>query len=165
LNLIIWKEDKMTVYKLTVNLDATLAVQQENGSFNYFKPSIGAEFYTDATEDLKSLNQKFGELYVEVIGPNFKAVVEEFLVNSDEKEASEEQVDSGCRCGNESCDNCKPLEIGEKPESEIVHYDGVTLLPINEETTELDRAKTIYHQGPQALNNIDTEDLPKEEWE
>jgi len=36
------------------------------------------------------LNQKFGELYVEVIGPNFKAVVEEFLVNSeDEPEGNE----------------------------------------------------------------------------
>lgn len=143
---LIFKGDKMTVYKLTVNLDATLAVQNPNGSFNYFKPSIGAEFYTDSTEDLKSLNQKFGELYVEVIGPNFKAVVEEFLVNSeDEPEGNEKSV---CSCDTADSCACKPLEIGEKPELE-----------------DLERAKTIYHQGPQALNNTDEEGLPKEEWE
>jgi hypothetical protein len=141
----------MTVYKLTVNLDATLAVQNPNGSFNYFKPSIGAEFYTDSTEDLKSLNQKFGELYVEVIGPNFKAVVEEFLVNSEDEPEGNEKKE--CQCNTADSCSCKPLEIGEKPESEIVHYDGVTLLPINEDTTELNLA-------------LLTEDgLPKEEWE
>ena len=130
----------MTVYKLTVNLDATLAVQQENGSFNYFKPSIGAEFYTDSTEDLKSLNQKFGDLYIEVIGPNFKAVVEEFLVYAEDEPEGNKKKDV-CSCDtSDSCD-CKPLEIGEKPESEIVHYDAATLLPIVEEG------------------------LPKEEWE
>jgi hypothetical protein len=127
----------MTVYKLTVNLDATLAVQQQNGSFNYFKPSIGAEFYTDSTEDLKSLNQKFGDLYVEVIGPNFKAVVEEFLVNSEEK--SEEQVKDECSCTDGLC-SCKPLEISDKPEP-VAQYDESRILHVFEGS------------------------LPKEEWE
>ena len=141
----------MTTYKLTVNLDATLAVQNQNGSFNYFKPSLGAEITTDETDDLTILNKKFEELYAEVIGPNFNSVVKEFLINSkeDEPEGNEKQIESGCGCENESCD-CKneSLEIGMKPDAE--------------DTTELDLAKKIYHQGPQSLNDID---LPKEEWE
>lgn len=133
----------MTVYKLTVNLDATLAVQNENGSFNYFKPSIGAEFYTDSTEDLKDLNRKFEDLYAEVIGPNFNSVVNEFLINSDDEKKSDEskedeiQVKHVCSCESTDACSCKPLEIGMKPESE--------------DTTEL----------PLSVSP----DLPKEEWE
>lgn len=129
----------MTVYKLTIHLDATLAVQNQNGSFHYFKPSVGAEFTTDDTEDLTVLDKKFEDLYAEVIGPNFNSIVTEFLLPSDESKA-EETVKNVCKCENDSC-SCKPLEIGEKPESEIVHYDAETLLPIVEDG------------------------LPKEEWE
>ena len=121
----------MTVYKLTVHLDATLAVQSQNGSFNYFKPSIGAEMIVDETDDLTALNKKFEDLYSEVIGPNFKAVVNEFLINSNDEEKSEEKIEDEkkCNCTDGSCDcvdtcdclggcnNCEPLKIGEEPES------------------------------------------------
>jgi hypothetical protein len=128
----------MTVYKLTVNLDATLAVQNPNGSFHYFKPSIGAELTTDDTEDLTVLNKKFEDLYAEVIGPNFNSVVKEFLVNSEDEPEGNEKKE--CQCDTADSCECKPLEIVEKPEELIVHYDAATLLPI-------------------------AEALPKEEWE
>jgi len=127
----------MTVYKLTVSLDATLAVQNPNGSFHYFKPSIGAEFTTDETDDLTIMNQKFDDLYTEVIGPNFKSVVSEFLINS-ENDKQDGIAKKECGCKNESCD-CEPLTIGEKPESEDVE--------------ELNLALPI------------ADGLPKEEWE
>ena len=133
----------MTIYKLTVNLDATLAVQNQNGSFHYFKPSIGAEITTLEIDDVKVLNQKFEDLYENVIGPNFNAIVTELLVNSEEK-TSVDQVDdkkSVCSCDTDESCSCKPLEIGKKLEEPIVHYDAETLLP------------------------IDTKKLPKEEWE
>jgi hypothetical protein len=83
----------MTVYKLIVNLGATLAVQDKNGSFNYFKPSIGAEIMMSESDDLTVINQKFEDLYETVIGPNFKAVVDEFLINSDNKDDEEKSED------------------------------------------------------------------------
>ncbi len=131
----------MTVYKLTVSLDATLAVQNKNGSFNYFKPSIGAEITTDETDDVTILNKKFEDLYAEVIGPNFKSVVEEFLINSEEDEPEGNEKKAEC-CGSDSCD-CKPLEIGEKPDFNgyFNGYDDL-LLPI-----------------------VEVDGLPKEEWE
>jgi hypothetical protein len=135
--------DKMTVYKLTVNLDATLAVQNENGSFHYFKPSVGAEITTDETEDTTILNQKFEDLFDNVIGPNFTEIVTQLLTNSKEDESEEKDEDKKCGCKNEFCE-CQPLEI----------------------------AKKIYHEGPQkayvadgVFINTDAEGLPKEEWE
>jgi len=120
----------MTVYKLTVNLDATLAVQNPNGSFNYFKPSIGAEITIDETDDLTIMNQKFEDLYAEVIGPNFNSVVKEFLISSeDEPEGNEKKK---CGCENESCD-CKPLEIGVKPDPEEIIVEELTKLLPKEE--------------------------------
>jgi len=121
----------MTVYKLTVNLDATLAVQNKNGSYNYFKPSVGAEFTTDEIDDPKILNQKFEDLFNGAVGPNFSSIVTQLVLNNpDANETSE--VENNCMCTNDNCD-CKPLEISEKPESSIVHYDSATLLP-----TEID---------------------------
>ena len=139
----------MAEYKLTISLDATLAVQNANGSFNYFKPSIGAEISIGEADDLTILNNKFEELYEQVIGPNFKAVVEEFLINSDEKKdekkkdcnCAEEDCkckDKSCGCDNESCD-CKSSENGEN-----------TI--VDELDLELSVDKVI-------------ENLPKEEWE
>ena len=158
---LIFKGDKMTVYKLTINLDATLAVQSKNGSFNYFKPSIGVEITVDETDDLTVLNKKFGDMYEEVIGPNFKAVVNEFLINTDVDEEEVEELavyEKKCHCVNENDDgSChhQPLEVGKKSE-----YSDTDVKDI----TELDQAKIIYHQGPQTLIN-DTKVLPKEEWE
>ena len=131
----------MTVYKLTVNLDATLAVQNQNGSLNYFKPSVGAEITTDETDDIRVLNQKFEDLYENVIGPNFNAIVTEFLIDSDDKqEDSDEENNNNCCGGTSDACDCKTLEIREKLGTPV-HYDSATLLPIN------------------------SEGLPKEEWE
>ena len=131
----------MTVYKLIVNLDATLSVQNANGSFNYFKPSIGAEMTTDETDDLTILNNKFENLYEQVIGPNFKAVVEEFLINSDE-EKDEDKKDCNCSekdcdCSNNNCE-CDDKSCSYK-QLEVDTDDNLTDTPI--------------------------EDLLKEEWE
>ena len=118
----------MTVYKLTVNLDATLAVQNPNGSFHYFKPSIGAEFTTDETDDLTVLNKKFEDQYAEVIGPNFSSVVNQLLVSSEDTETTDDEVDSGCNCDTADSCACKPLVIVEKPEEIIVIGDAGPLL-------------------------------------
>ena len=143
----------MTVYKLTVNLGATLAVQAQNGSFHYFKPSVGAEFTIDETDDLVVLNKRFEDLYNNVVGPNFSAIVSELLGNAKTTEIAGTTTDDDCDCDNESCVCCKPLEIGEKPNA-----------------TDIDLLKKIYQEGPQkayatdeVLNTAD--DLPKEEWE
>ncbi len=92
----------MITYKLTVNLDATLAVQNENGSFNYFKPSVGAEITTDEMDDLEQLAKKFEELYSGVIAPNFSSVVTEFIINSGETDSTESS-DNGCESGDGDC--------------------------------------------------------------
>jgi hypothetical protein len=130
----------MTVYKLTVNLDATLAVQNQNGSFNYFKPSVGAEITTDEIDDVKVLNQKFEDLYENVIGPNFSSVVTELVLNTKQKESEGNHNSNNCCGGTSDACDCKTLEIGEKLGTPV-HYDSATLLPIN------------------------SEGLPKEEWE
>lgn len=90
----------MITYKLTVNLDATLSVQNENGSFNYFKPSVGAEITTDEMVDLAQLSEKFDDLYETVIGPNFNSVVTEFLLTSKDSEDPNKDSTNGC----ENCD-------------------------------------------------------------
>lgn len=136
----------MTVYKLTVNLDATLAVQNSNGSFHFFKPSIGAEFTTDETDDLTVLNKKFEDLYSEVIGPNFNSVVKEFLINPKNEEKTEGQLKKVCNCDDGSC-SCKPLEIVAKPELSTDDSEEDFLAEGN--AAELENKK----------------DLPKEEWE
>ncbi len=112
----------MATYKLTVNLDATLSVQNENGSFNYFKPSIGAEITTDETEDLDQLSHRFDNLYEKVIGPNFNAVVSEFLMNSKDSEDTEklsngcENCDGACTCKGESSEDVK--EVADNTDKE-----------------------------------------------
>lgn len=132
----------MSTYKLTINLDATLAVQNLNGSFNYFKPSIGAEFTVDETDDMTVLNKKFEDLYAEVIAPNFQSVVNEFLINSNPAEVESENKDdnkSPCSCGDD-CD-CKSSENSSEG-------DG------------LDTSLAV-----DVLSDIKEGDLPKEEWE
>lgn len=130
----------MAEYKLIINLDATLAVQNPNGSFNYFKPSVGAEVLVGETDDTTLLNHKFRELYNDVIAPNFSAVVQEFILNIEDKDEDENEGEKGCNCENESC-ACKSLKIGVKPES-------------SDDDLELDLP----------VKNS-SEDLPKEDWE
>lgn len=95
----------MAEYKLIINLDATLAVQNTNGSYNYFKPSVGAEVLIGETDDMMVLNNKFQELYNKVVAPNFSAVVEEFILNIAGPEEDEQQVEDKktCGCNNEFC--------------------------------------------------------------
>lgn len=122
----------MADYKLTINLDATLAVQNENGSYNYFKPSVGAEVLIGRTSDMVLLNDKFRELYNDVIAPNFSAVVQEFILNVVNDEATEQiENQKTCNCNRENCDcaieghdctgencNCKSTNSEEKVEPE-----------------------------------------------
>ena len=152
----------MTTYKLTINLDATLAVHNENGSFNYFKPSIGAEITTNETDDMKILNQKFEDLYAEVIGPNFNSVVKEFLINAEDEEKSEEQLENNNNCcggTSDACD-CKKLEIGLKPEASTetcsVCGQPDNCGDCNHEPLTSEESEQLSSSG---------EALPKEEWE
>lgn len=110
----------MADYKLTINLDATLAVQNPNGSYNYFKPSVGAEILIGETDDMNLLDNKFKELYNEVIAPNFSSVVEEFILNIVDDEG-DEQIESQktCNCTGENCD-CKSTNSEDNVESEFI---------------------------------------------
>ena len=110
----------MADYKLTINLDATLAVQNENGSYNYFKPSVGAEVLIGRTSDMVLLNDKFRELYNDVVAPNFSAVVQEFILNIVDDEATEQiENQKTCNCNRENCD-CKSTNSEDNVESEFI---------------------------------------------
>lgn len=61
--------------KLTVSVGATLQVKNSRGEWDWIKPEVGAEVTLDGNDP----QQTFSYLWDEVVGPQFKTVVESLM--------------------------------------------------------------------------------------
>ena len=81
--------------KLTVSIGATLQVKNAKGEWDWIKPEVGAEVLIGEGDP----QDTFAYLWDEVVGPQFKAVVESLMptpetpVELDATETTTEDVD------------------------------------------------------------------------
>jgi hypothetical protein len=68
--------------KLTVSVGATLQVKNSRGEWDWIKPEVGAEVVLDGNDP----QETFGYLWDEVVGPQFKAVVDSLMPETPREE-------------------------------------------------------------------------------
>jgi hypothetical protein len=73
--------------KLSVNIGASLQVKNAKGEWDWIKPEVGAELTFETYNE--NTQQYFNELWEEVVGPQFKSVVDSLL-----SEQSEPKIES-----------------------------------------------------------------------
>ena len=73
--------------KLSVSIGATLQVKNAKGEWDWIKPEVGAELtFETLTENTQHY---FNELWEEVVGPQFKSVVDNLLSEQSKPQISE----------------------------------------------------------------------------
>jgi hypothetical protein len=63
--------------KLSVNIGASLQVKNAKGEWDWIKPEVGAELTFETYNE--NTQHYFNELWEEVVGPQFKSVVNSLL--------------------------------------------------------------------------------------
>ena len=63
--------------KLSVNIGASLQVKNAKGEWDWIKPEVGAELTFDTYNE--NTQHYFNELWEQVVGPQFKSVVDSLL--------------------------------------------------------------------------------------
>lgn len=66
--------------KLSVSIGATLQVKNANGEWDWIKPEVGAEI-SIAKGEVVDIQEEFSRLWDDIVGPQFKSVVNELLVD------------------------------------------------------------------------------------
>lgn len=66
--------------KLTVSIGATLQVKNAKGEWDWIKPEVGAEVsLTNEEVQREFIQEQFGKLWDNIVGPQFKSVVESLI--------------------------------------------------------------------------------------
>jgi len=68
--------------KLSVNIGASLQVKNAKGEWDWIKPEVGAELTFEAMNE--NTQHYFNELWDNVVGPQFKSVVDSLLTEQSE---------------------------------------------------------------------------------
>lgn len=79
--------------KLTVSVGASLQIKNAKGEWDWIKPEVGAEVVLDGNDP----QETFSYLWDEVVGPQFKTVVES--LTTQQVQSSHESVDSNTTQG------------------------------------------------------------------
>jgi len=66
--------------KLSVNIGATLQVKNAKGEWDWIKPEVGAEIkLVEGEVQREFIQEQFGKLWDNIVGPQFKSVVDELI--------------------------------------------------------------------------------------
>lgn len=83
--------------KLTVSIGATLQVRNAKGEWDWIKPDVGAEISIPNPTQETDLQQTFADLWDNIVGPQFKNVVDSLIADQiaaeEETGSEEEQTD------------------------------------------------------------------------
>jgi hypothetical protein len=77
--------------KLNVSIGATLQVRNAKGEWDWIKPEVGAEVLLINEEVQREyIQEQFGNLWDNIVGPQFKNVVDNLLSDQVESESESE---------------------------------------------------------------------------
>jgi len=65
--------------KLNVSIGATLQVRNSKGEWDWIKPEVGCEILLVDGEVTEQLQQQFSTMWDNVVGPQFKLVVDDLI--------------------------------------------------------------------------------------